>query len=606
MSPELAGGSSRFYPASQATQSNEVRVDLEPVDAERLNAMIAAGGWRDVAVVMLLKATDSALTRCLEAQDGVLPSFLDSVSTHALTFTRNAYQLASDVMAFSHQSGPVVVVSGVSGSGKSTLCRFLVNYLLNRHPAVGYLECDVGQTEFTVPGVCALHVVREPLLGPPYTHPQKASRAYYYGGKTPKDQPGLYGRITAALFEHFMADVRKSSPHMPLIVNSCGWLTASSGEGEVPTQAVLASSGEGEVPTQAVLASSGEGEVPTQAVLASSGEGEVPTQAVLASSGEGEVPTQAVLASSGEGEVPMQAVLASSGEGEVPTQAVLASSGEGEVPTQAVLASSGEGEVPTQAVLASSGEGEVPTQAVLASSGEGEAPTQAVLALAVLASSGEGEVPTQAVLALEVDSVMGGRLNVEFTEILVCPYFWSFSKPSDPPTLSSWKQDVPEGDGTNQTIPVWDDASASGSHPDFIGSGIGLRGDLHLVSMTISMSLSYTVCSHTYAIQKNEAQLNRCRSFLLLAPPKSVSWSSVAVHVLHRKVPSSQLLYALNGRFVALGCVEEEECLGRIVACYCELVFHLFQDFPINNMVPVPYHSAEFISCDIGQYCWKP
>ena len=26
------------------------------------------------------------------------------------------------------------------------------------------------------------------------------------------------------------------------------------------------------------------------------------------------------------------------------------------------------------------------------------------------------------------------------------------------------------------------------------------------------------------------------RSFLLLAPPKSVSWSSVAVHVLHRKV----------------------------------------------------------------------
>lgn len=75
-SPELAGGSSRFYPASQATQSNEVRVDLEPVDAERLNAMIAAGGWRDVAVVMLLKATDSALTRCLEAQDGVLPSFV--------------------------------------------------------------------------------------------------------------------------------------------------------------------------------------------------------------------------------------------------------------------------------------------------------------------------------------------------------------------------------------------------------------------------------------------------------------------------------------------------------------------------------------------------
>ena len=45
---------------------------------------------------------------------------------------------------------------------------------------VGFLECDVGQTEFTVPGVIALNIATEPLLGPPYMHirePEKYSCA---------------------------------------------------------------------------------------------------------------------------------------------------------------------------------------------------------------------------------------------------------------------------------------------------------------------------------------------------------------------------------------------------------------------------------------------
>ena len=39
---------------------------------------------------------------------------------------------------------------------------------------VGYLECDVGQTEFTVAAVTALHVLTEPVFGPAHTHPRKA------------------------------------------------------------------------------------------------------------------------------------------------------------------------------------------------------------------------------------------------------------------------------------------------------------------------------------------------------------------------------------------------------------------------------------------------
>ena len=35
------------------------------------------------------------------------------------------------------------------------------------------------------------------------------------------------------------------------------------------------------------------------------------------------------------------------------------------------------------------------------------------------------------------------------SQILVCPYFWSFSKPSDPPTLSSWNKMCPR-----ETAPI--------------------------------------------------------------------------------------------------------------------------------------------------------
>ena len=56
-------------------------------------------------------------------------------------------------------------------------------------------------------------------------------RAYYFGGKTPKSEPGLYGSIISALFRHYTSDVRwqqqlaGSPPCVPLIINSCGWLT---------------------------------------------------------------------------------------------------------------------------------------------------------------------------------------------------------------------------------------------------------------------------------------------------------------------------------------------------------------------------------------------
>ena len=47
---------------------------------------------------------------------------------------------------------PVYVVAGSKNLGKSTLARLLVNTLLNSHAEVGFLDCDLGQAEFTTPG----------------------------------------------------------------------------------------------------------------------------------------------------------------------------------------------------------------------------------------------------------------------------------------------------------------------------------------------------------------------------------------------------------------------------------------------------------------------
>lgn len=49
----------------------------------------------------------------------------------------------------------LVAVCGSKGVGKSTFGRLLLNSLLNAFPAVGYLDSDCGQPEFTTPVRCA-------------------------------------------------------------------------------------------------------------------------------------------------------------------------------------------------------------------------------------------------------------------------------------------------------------------------------------------------------------------------------------------------------------------------------------------------------------------
>jgi len=62
------------------------------------------------------------------------------------------------------------VVCGGKGMGKSTFVRFLVNRSLPVFGEVVCLDLDPGQPEFTIPGCVSAVIVKQPLLGPSFTH----------------------------------------------------------------------------------------------------------------------------------------------------------------------------------------------------------------------------------------------------------------------------------------------------------------------------------------------------------------------------------------------------------------------------------------------------
>lgn len=127
---------------------------------------------------------------------------------------------------------PVVsVVCGAKDLGKSSYCRYLINRLLTKYKQVAYVETDVGQSEFTPPGLLSLHYLTNPILGPPFTHQQlEAERSFFFGSTSPRSNPDYYLECINELIEHYKQDQAKvrdeeESEWIPLIVNTQGWVS---------------------------------------------------------------------------------------------------------------------------------------------------------------------------------------------------------------------------------------------------------------------------------------------------------------------------------------------------------------------------------------------
>lgn len=191
--------------------------------------------------------------------------------------------MCQDDMAQSNQyhpilSPPKILLCGAKGVGKSTLLRYTINRILSEGndetgssrggtstsccDAVAVLDCDLGQPEFSPPGIVSLTMVSQPILTPPHchmmyghekysystctgsTHDPSCSKStttthdnvhktnyceqsYYFGHPTSKADPKTYLLYLSNLMEAYQKIISNSTTSnqwVPLIVNCDGWV----------------------------------------------------------------------------------------------------------------------------------------------------------------------------------------------------------------------------------------------------------------------------------------------------------------------------------------------------------------------------------------------
>ncbi|WCJ36006.1 Polynucleotide 5'-hydroxyl-kinase NOL9 [Euphorbia peplus] len=122
---------------------------------------------------------------------------------------------------------PIVFICGPKNSGKTTFSRYLLNNLLPRYKKVAYLDTDVGQPEFTLPGFLSLTFVDK--LTPDLTIPclKTPERCFFFGDISSKRDPRTYLKYISTLYDYYgklCTFGNNESPNLPLVVNTPGWV----------------------------------------------------------------------------------------------------------------------------------------------------------------------------------------------------------------------------------------------------------------------------------------------------------------------------------------------------------------------------------------------
>lgn len=97
-----------------------------------------------------------------------------------------------------------VVICGAKGSGKSSVVRCTVNRFLSVSSQVCVIDCDVGQPEFSVPGLVSLYVISEPILAPCHLNLRTPELSVFVGDVTPKNSPYMIEQAVKALYERYL------------------------------------------------------------------------------------------------------------------------------------------------------------------------------------------------------------------------------------------------------------------------------------------------------------------------------------------------------------------------------------------------------------------
>ncbi|XP_075695560.1 polynucleotide 5'-hydroxyl-kinase NOL9 [Rhinoderma darwinii] len=127
-----------------------------------------------------------------------------------------AQQLVSACLEEDHGC-PIILVCGPKNVGKSTFNRYLLNQLLQHIPCIEYLECDLGQTEFTPPGCISLISITKPVLGPPYTQQRDPHKMVYFGETSCEQDMERFIESVKYVIASYKRD-------QPLLINTMGWV----------------------------------------------------------------------------------------------------------------------------------------------------------------------------------------------------------------------------------------------------------------------------------------------------------------------------------------------------------------------------------------------
>ncbi|KAG9156401.1 hypothetical protein Leryth_023029 [Lithospermum erythrorhizon] len=126
---------------------------------------------------------------------------------------------AADTIAYGSTT-MVALVCGPKNSGKTTFSRHLLNVLLQRYKKVAYLDTDVGQPEFTTPGLLSLTVID-----------QSYSQCFFFGDTSSKRDPTTYMTYIFALYDYyrklycqFSKSESSDVARVPLVINTPGWV----------------------------------------------------------------------------------------------------------------------------------------------------------------------------------------------------------------------------------------------------------------------------------------------------------------------------------------------------------------------------------------------
>ncbi|XP_051116952.1 polynucleotide 5'-hydroxyl-kinase NOL9 [Andrographis paniculata] len=138
---------------------------------------------------------------------------------------------AAETVTYGSVASPIAFICGPKNSGKTTFSRHLVNVLLRRYKKVAYLDTDVGQTEFTPPGLVSLVMIDKTT--PDVTIPclKTPARCFFFGDISSKRDPATYVSYIKKLYEHYLKEYNTNSreeipgkDEVPLVINTPGWV----------------------------------------------------------------------------------------------------------------------------------------------------------------------------------------------------------------------------------------------------------------------------------------------------------------------------------------------------------------------------------------------